>query len=156
MKIIYLHHSERDTDWQLPNIQHKLTKRGEKLAHLVAESIDGVKIEKIYTPSFKRHMHTAEILNKTLKTEIVVEPRFNEYGNGKNEKESPAEFFKRNIDAIEEILAQYRGTDKQIICISSGVNLNAFILHYYNLPYRDKLKWINHTLMAPIIFDYKD
>lgn len=154
MKIIYLHHSERDTDWSLPNIQHKLTKRGEVLAELVAQSFEGVKIEKIYTPSFKRHVHTAEILNKVLQTEIVIEPRFNELGNGVKVKETLPEFLKRNIDAIEEICKKYEGTDKNIVCISSGINLTAFMLHYYNLPYADITKLIQHTLIAPVIFEY--
>ena len=61
---------------------------------------------------------------------------------------------KRNIDAIEDIINEYNDSDN-IICVTSGVNLTAFICHYYNINYDNKTPLVQAFSTSPVIFEYK-
>ena len=150
MKIIYVHHAERDfNDINLRQLDD-ITLDGVKDADLLSSKIAKLNVTKIITSSYLRCKHTAEILNKNLSVDIIYEDRFNEFKKG----ETIEEFLKRNIDAIEDIINAYNDSDN-IICVTSGVNLTAFICHYYNINYDNKTPLVQAFSTSPVIFEYK-
>ena len=80
MKIIYVHHAERDfsnlNDINLRQLDD-ITLDGVKDADLLSSKIAKLNVTKIITSSYLRCKHTAEILNKNLSVDIIYEDRFN-------------------------------------------------------------------------------
>lgn len=151
MQLIYLHHTERDYKSSEVRAEHNITKNGIINAELIGQAMkDNIKIDAIFTSPYLRCKRTAEIINEYVKAPLIEDNRLNEW----NKPESKTEFLKRNVDAISDIVNKYKGTDSKIICVSSGVNLTAFVCHYYNIKINKNTKLINHGMSAPIIFDY--
>lgn len=123
MQILYVHHAERNRknksiDRQLQDI----TENGIKESVLLAEKLKQVNVTAIYTSPYLRCMHTAKIINEHNNAPIYEETRFNEMKNGETWKE----FQIRNMEAIDDIINKHN-KDDFIICVSSGINLSAFI-----------------------------
>lgn len=150
MKIIYCHHAERETDPKRPRSQEDhLTENGMKDAELVSELFENQKITAIYTSNFYRCKNTAQIINRTLNVPIFEEPRFNEVGS--IEGESWEKYLKRNISALNDILNKYNDEDT-IICVTSGLNLSAFVCWNMNLKPNKDFPFVEAYTCAPVTF----
>jgi len=153
MKIIYIHHAERDIDETVDWQEHDITENGVKQAEMLAEIITkDLNVKAIYTSPFKRCIKTAQIINKNINVEIIKEERFNEWNYDKSEGQN--EFLKRNIDAINDICSKYNDDD-MIICVSSGVNITAFILKSYGITPNDDVPISQAVLCSPVVFNIK-
>lgn len=151
MKIIYMHHAERiisknHQDEQLRQLED-ITELGRKEAELLSKKIKNQNITAIVTSPYIRCKHTAEIINKYHKAPIIEDERFNEMS--KDEKWE--DLLKRNIEAIDNIVNTYNDNDT-IICITSGVNLSAFICYFYDIKPSNNVPWIQAASISPINF----
>lgn len=153
MKVIYMHHAERDSKKE--NIGHPelrkledITERGEKEAKLIAEQLKGRKeIKAIYSSSYLRCMHTSEIINRYINVPIIKSERLNEIQKGEKWKD----FLNRNIDILKELDKKY-GKDDTIICMTSGVNLTAFVCYFYGIKPTNETKECQGFNMSPVNF----
>ena len=128
MKIIYMHHAQREQN-NPPTQQDDITALGQKDAEIVASLMKEANekyfsIKAIYSSPFYRCKKTAEIINKKLNLPIVYDDRLNEFGSAKGETWLGLQ--KRVRACIKDIVYQY-GENDGIICITSGVNVSAFI-----------------------------
>ena len=148
MQILYVHHAERD--YLNKNVERQMqdiTENGIIEANLLAEKLKHINIKAIYTSSYLRCTHTAEIINQYNNAPILKEDRFNEMKNGETWKE----FSLRNMSALDEITKKHN-QDDFIICISSGVNLSPFIYYFNNIePSNDSPKMQAITI-SPVLF----
>ena len=140
MKIIYMHHAERNIS-EYHNDPDKrqvedITEKGIQEAQLIAEKLKGTKVTAIYTSPYIRCLHTAEIVNSHLQAPIYKEERFNE----KKKDEEWKDLLTRNMEAIDDIVNKYN-EDDTIICVTSGVNVSAFICYFYNIPVSNEVPW---------------
>ena len=82
MKIIYVHHAERNITKQHNDKRYRqledITKNGIKDAKLLSKIFKDKKITAIYTSTYIRCTHTAKILNRYNKVPIYYDERFNE------------------------------------------------------------------------------
>ena len=148
MKIIYVHHAERDySNKDIDPQEQDITMDGITEAELLAKKIHLLGVTKIYSSEYKRCVHTANILNKNLGLEIILEKRFNE----KEKSETWEEFLNRNKAAIQDIVDSGEKTDV-VLCISSGVNLSAFVSYFYK---SDKA-FCQALAMSPVFFKTDD
>ena len=153
MKVIYMHHAERDSKKE--NIGHSelrmledITERGIKEAEIVADKLQGrTDVKAIYTSPYLRCVHTSEIVNSNIDVPIIEDERLNEIQKGENWKV----FLERNIDILSELDKQY-GKDDTIICMTSGVNLTAFICYFYNIQPTDNTIESQAFGISPINF----
>ncbi len=151
MKIIYMHHAERNigenhNDSELRQLED-ITERGIKEAELLAERLKNQNITAIVTAPYLRCRHTAEIINKYHNSPIVEDERFNEMNYGEEWKN----LLKRNIEAIDDIVKTYNDDDT-IICVTSGVNFSAFVCYFYNIEPTNDTPWSQAGDISPIIF----
>lgn len=150
MKILYVHHADRDRKNKTIDRQFQdITENGILDANLLAEKLKelNINIKAIYTSPYLRCKHTAEIINKYHNTKIIEEPRFNEM----NSSETWCEFSKRNMYALDDIINQNHNDDF-IICISSGVNLSAFVYYFNNInPTNDSAR-MQALTTSPVLF----
>ena len=133
MKIIYMHHAERDksslAEWgSLERTFDDITENGKKQAELLAERLKNEKISAVISSPYLRCMHTSEIINKYHNLKILKDDRFNEIQKG----EDYLSFLKRNMEGIDEIVKSY-SDDDVILCVTSGINISAFICYTYNI-----------------------
>ena len=148
MKIVYVHHAERDHgNKDVPRQEQDITEDGIKEAELLAKKVHLLGVTKIYSSSYKRCIHTAEILNKNLGVEIRLDERFNE----KEKSESWEDFINRNKDAIQDIIDNGNKEDV-VLCISSGVNLSAFVSYFDG----SDNAFCQALSMSPVLFKTKD
>ena len=162
MKLIYIHHAHRNKG-NPPTQEDDITKLGVKDAKIVAKFLRvlnkrGVRIKAIYSSPFKRCIKTAKIINKKLKVEIIEEKRFNEAGSVPSE--SWLDVQKRTRKALYDIVCKYKDDDA-VVCVTSGVNVIAFIFLVCNLLPSDKAPYIGIPSCSPMIFnitkeDFKD
>lgn len=150
MKILYVHHADRDRlnksiDRQLQDI----TENGIKDANLLAEKLKelNINITAIYTSTYLRCKHTSEIINKYHHAEIFEETKFNEMHSSETWKE----FSIRNMEAIDNIVKKYKDDDF-IICVSSGVNLSAFIYYFNKIEPNNDSPKIQAITTSPVLF----
>jgi len=150
MKILYVHHADRDRsnkniDRQLQDI----TEKGIIEANLLAEKLNelNINIKAIYTSPYLRCKHTAELIKKHNNTKIIEEPRFNEMHNG----ETWTEFSLRNMKAIDDII-KINNNDDFIICVSSGVNLSAFVYYFNNINPNNDSPRMQAITTSPVLF----
>ena len=151
MKIIYMHHAERnvcndnidDDSKQLEDI----TEMGEKEAELLAERLKNQNVTAIVTSPYLRCKHTANIINKYHNSPIIEEVRFNEMMKGEEWKS----LLKRNMNAIDDIVKKFNDDDT-IICITSGVNFSAFVCYFYGIKPNNKVPWSQAYDISPIVF----
>ena len=150
MKLLYVHHADRDrsnksVDRQLQDI----TENGIKEANLLAEKLKelNININAIYTSPYLRCKHTAEIVNKYHNAPIYEEPLFNEMKSSETWKE----FSLRNMQGIDDIIKKHNQNDF-IICISSGVNLSAFIYYFNKIEPTNNSPKIQALTTSPVLF----
>ena len=153
MKILYMHHAERNIELNHndPDLRQleDITLDGIKEAEMLAEKIKYRKITCIITSPYLRCTHTAEIINKNLNIEIIYDDRLNEFKRG----ESKSEFLKRNISALDDIVKKY-DNDSEVIVITSGVNLTAFICYFYKINPTNDTPFVQAGAISPIFFEY--
>lgn len=153
MKVIYMHHAERDSKKE--NIGHPelrmmedITERGIKEAELISEKLKGrTDIKAIYTSPYLRCKHTSEIINSYINIPIIEDSRFNEIQKGEEWKD----FLQRNINALKELDNKYT-KDDTIICVTSGVNLTAFVCYFYDIEPTDETKECQGFNISPVNF----
>lgn len=154
MKIIYIHHGNRNVG-NPPTQQDDLTELGYRDCEIVAELLANVKIKGkikvIYTSPYFRCKKTAELINKNLQVSILEDDRLNEFDR---RIETWVDLQNRVNDCIDDILKKY-DDDDMIICVTSGVNISAFINKAYGLPSSNNAPFIGVPNCCPIIFDYK-
>lgn len=154
MKLIYVHHAHRNKG-NPPTQEDDITNLGVKDAKIVAELLrvlnkSGVRIRAIFSSPFKRCLKTAKIINKKLKVEIIEEKRFNEAGSVIGE--SWLNVQKRIRNALYDIVCKYKDDDA-VVCVTSGVNVIAFIFLVCNLLPSDKAPYIGIPSCSPMIFN---
>ena len=148
MKLVYVHHAERDrSNVDVPRQEQDITIDGIAEAELLAKKVHLLGVTKIYSSNYKRCVHTAEILNKNLGLDIILEPRFNEKETGETWKE----FLDRNKAAIQDIIDNGVKEDV-VLCISSGVNLSAFVSYFDGTDDA----FCQALTMSPVLFKTKD
>ena len=151
MKIIYMHHAERKIEASHFNPETRqlddITDVGIKEAELLSKRLKNSNIIAVVTSPYLRCTHTADIINKYHNVPIIEDDRFNEMKNGETWKE----FLQRNMEAIDNIVNTYNDDDT-IICISSGVNISAFICYFYNIEPSGEVPWCQAVDISPINF----
>ena len=166
MQIIYVHHALRkvgNPPSQDDKIQLLGIKDAEITAELLKEMSDKSKsnFKAIYTSPYYRCAKTAEIINKHLNLPIYEDSRFNEFNNvfevlegGKSitKAETWTECQIRIREAIKDIVNKYDENDT-IICVTSGVNITAFIGLAYKIPVSDNLPFPWVPSCSPIGFE---
>lgn len=151
MKVIYMHHAERDignshNDINLRQLED-ITERGIKEAKILSEKLKGQNITAIVTSPYLRCKHTAEIINEYHNVPIIEDERFNEM----NFDEEWKGLLVRNMNAIDDIVNSYEDEDT-IICITSGVNFSAFVCYFYGIKPSNDVPWSQAVAMSPINF----
>ena len=153
MKVIYMHHAERDSKKE--NIGHPelkkledITERGIKEAKILSEYLKNrTDIKAIYTSPYIRCKHTADIINSYINIPIIEDERFNEIQKG----EEWGHFLQRNINALKELDDKYT-KDDTIICVTSGVNLTAFVCYFYDVESTNDTKACQGFSISPVNF----
>lgn len=151
MKVIYMHHAERDigpnhNDSKLRQLED-ITEVGVKTAELLSKRLKDLNIKAIVTSPYLRCKHTAEIINKYHNAPIIEDERFNE----SYKDEEWEHLLKRNMEAIDDIVKKY-SDDDTIVCMTSGINLSAFICYFYNIKPNNKVPFSQAADISPINF----
>lgn len=153
MKIFYVHHALRDIG-NPPSQTDDIKPLGVKDAKIVAEIFSEANknkqnIKAIYTSPYLRCLKTAQLINEKLNVPLITDDRLNEYTqvhklvNGeviKTHNETWEQCQRRIIELLSEIINKFNDNDI-VICVTSGVNITAFISVAYgvkpsnNLPY---------------------
>lgn len=153
MKVIYLHHANRDRS-NPPTQQDGITEVGRKDAELTAQIIGSMKqkynIVAIYTSTFYRCTETADIVNAKLDVQISLEPRFNEFKS--MGEETWKECQERTMMALKEIIYAHKD-DEAVICVTSGLNIAPFISLAYGVNPSQETPFIGVPSCSPLIFD---
>lgn len=148
MKLIYVHHADRDrSNKSIPRQEQDITENGKKEAELFAEKLKQVEITAIYTSPYLRCRHTAEIINKYNNAPIYEEEGFNEMQNGETYKE----FQERNMSSIDKIVKKH-SDDDMVICVTSGVNLSSFVFYFTGIAPSNDNTWIQGITCSPVLF----
>ena len=64
------------------------------------------------------------------------------------------EALKLNMQAIDDIVKKYE-EDDTIICVTSGVNISAFICYFYKIEPNNNIPYTQACGISPVIFNYK-
>lgn len=150
MHILYVHHADRDrTNKNIDRQLQDITENGIKESNLLAEKLKelNINITAIYTSPYLRCTHTAKIINQYHNAPIYEEPKFNEMNNSETWKE----FSIRNMQGIDNIIKKHKEEDF-IICISSGVNLSAFIYYFNKINPTNESPKIQALTTSPVLF----
>ena len=154
MKIIYIHHGHRKRG-NPPGENDDLTEIGYRDCETVSMLLDILpqkdKIKAIYCSPYKRCKITAEIINKNLGLNIILDDRLNEY-NFKTETWVEAQ--NRITDCIDDIVNKF-DEDDFVVCVTSGFNVGPFITKAYNLPIKDSNPQFGIPSCSPIVFEHK-
>ena len=166
MKIIYVHHALREKG-NPPTQEDGIQPLGIKDAKTNTEILKGMSqrtkttYRAIYTSPYYRRAKTAEIINKYMNLPIYEEPRFNEFKNvfevienGKNvtKTETWLQCQTRIREAIKDIVEKYDDNDT-VICVTSGVNITAFIGLAYKIPANENMPFPWVPSCSPIGFE---
>ncbi len=57
----------------------------------------------------------------------------------------------RNISAIDDIVKSYNDNDT-IICVTSGVNITAFVCYFYHIQPSNDIPWCQAGDISPVNF----
>lgn len=151
MKIIYMHHAERNisSDHYDNNLRQleDITERGIKEAKLLSEKLQKQNITAIVTSPYLRCKHTADIINEYHNIPIIEDERLNEMNVG----EEWQSLLTRNMDAIDDVVKTYQDDDT-IIFVTSGVNFSAFVCYFYGINPSNDVPWSQAGAISPIIF----
>lgn len=166
MKIIYVHHALREIG-NPPTQDDKIQPLGIQDAETTAELLK-IMSEKsksnfkaIYTSPYYRCAKTAEIINKYLDLPIYEESRLNEFnkvfdviegGVSTTKTETWTECQNRIRESIKDIVFKYDDTDT-VICVTSGVNITAFIGLAFKIHASDDLPFPWVPSCSPICFE---
>lgn len=164
MKIFYVHHALRDTG-NPPSQDDKLLPLGVKDAKVTANIFKKIaeknNIKAIYTSPYYRCAKTAEIINKHINVPVYEDARLNEFKKVfqvlsgekvENKTESWLECQNRIREAIKDIVFKYDEKDT-VICVTSGVNITAFISLAYKIKPSEKLPFPWVPSCSPIAFE---
>lgn len=166
MKIIYIHHALRQVG-NPPTQEDKIHPVGIKDAETTAELLKIMsdksksKFKAIYTSPYYRCAKTAEIINKYINLPIYEDDRLNEFneifdvienGNSVTKTETWKECQDRIREAIKDIVFKYDDNDT-VICVTSGVNITAFISLAYKIPVSNNLPFPWVPSCSPIGFE---
>ena len=153
MKIFYIHHANREINGK-PTQNDNITKLGEEDAKNMSKTLEKMKekfnIKAIYTSPFLRCKKTAQIINENLEVPMFEDARLNEFKS--IEQETWSDCQKRIISLIKEIVYKYDKNDT-VLCVTSGVNLTAFIAAAYNLEPSEKFPFPLVATCSPIGFE---
>ena len=153
MNVFYVHHACRDVKDELSQ-EDGITDLGEQDARTTAATFAGLKkyynCVAIYTSPLKRCRLTAEIIAKAIKVPIIEDARLDEF------KAVPGETWvdcqRRVMAALKDIVYAHRPSDA-VLCVTSGVNLSAFIAAAYGLAPSEHMPFAAVTMCSPIGFD---
>ncbi len=149
MKIVYVHHAERDHDHKsVPRQEQDITEDGVAEAELLSKKMHFLRPTVIYTSPYKRCVHTSEILNEEVGVPIIEDSRLNEYDSG---YETFQEFLERNMNCIDDIVKKY-GEDDTVLCVTSGVNLSAFVCYFTGMKPRGDSPRCQGLTISPVLF----
>ena len=153
MKIVYIHHGNRKKG--NPSTQDDdLTEIGYKDCELTSELFNNEKLKQgvkaIYTSPFFRCRKTSEIINKHIGAQIINDDRLNEFKS--MGEETWVECQARIIHCLNDILEKYNDNDT-IICVTSGVNLGAFIVKSFGLEPSENVPLLGVPSCSPIMFE---
>ena len=148
MKLIYVHHAERNINENVSKQEQDITENGIKEASLLAEQISKLNIKCIYTSPYLRCVHTSKILNKHLNVSIYEDERLNEW----NGKEEFKQFQERNMQCINEIVNKYNNSEDIVICVTSGVNLSSFVCYFANIKADNNNPKVQAINCSPVLF----
>ena len=153
MKVIYVHHGERLMG-NPPSTNDDLTKLGYEDCELVKEFLKRYKnkIKTIYSSVHFRCTKTAEIINQNLNVPVILDERLNEFGSIKNETWENLQ--KRILQFLNEVVENYENDD-YVVCVTSGVNIGAFILKAFNLEPSENTPFLQIVSCSPVCFEYK-
>lgn len=150
-----------------PSQDDKIEPLGIKDAEITAELLKYMSVKSksnfkaIYTSPYYRCAKTAEIINKHIQLPIIEDSRFNEFNNvfevienGKSvtKTESWLDCQLRIREAIKDIVSKYDDNDA-VICVTSGVNITAFISLAYKIKPSESLPFPWVPSCSPIAFD---
>ena len=107
-------------------------------------------LEAIHTSPFKRCLKTANIINEKIKVEIFNEERFNEAGSVEGETWHDVQT--RTRAALYDIVCRFDDKDT-VVCVTSGVNVVAFMSLVFNLKPREDAPFIGVSSCSPLIFN---
>lgn len=152
MKIIYIHHGNR---LKTNAIQDDLSVLGEEDCLFVSKLLNNPEVKAsakaIYSSTHFRCKKTADIINSHLNLPIIADSRLNEYKSFENETWENC--LNRIINCIEDIIEQY-SSDDIVICVTSGVNISAFICKAFNITPTNNTPFIGVPSCSPMIFEY--
>lgn len=164
MKIIYIHHALRQLG-NPPSQDDKIQPLGIKDAETTAELLkimsQKTNFKAIYTSPYYRCSKTAEIINKHINLPIYEEPRFNEFNKVYEvlqgdeivtKTETWEECQTRIREALKDIVFKYDDNDT-VICVTSGVNITAFIGLAFKIPASENLPFPWVPSCSPIGFE---
>ena len=153
MKIIYVHHGQRCFNMEKGQ-SDDLTELGVQDCETTRELIEGSpflgNIKVVYTSPFLRCKKTAEIINHNLNLKVVEDSRLDEFGSFKGENWLDCQ--SRIIDFLEDIMQKYE-KDDAVICVTSGVNLGAFMCKVFNLKPSKNTPFLGVPSCSPIVFE---
>lgn len=81
-----------------------------------------------------------------------MDSRLDEFGTVKDETYS--DMLKRTAGVIDDITNKFEDTDS-VICVSSGINVSAFICRSFNLAINENIPKIGIPSLSPLIFEIK-
>ena len=154
MKIVYCHHANRDTKGGM-NENNGLTRLGKRDARLTAKLLHAAaqkeKFTAIYTADNFRCRLTAKMINKYLNLPIIIDNRLNEqdYKNNESWLETQA----RTRAFLTDIIAG-AGNDDTVICVTSGLNVAAFIQLAFDLEITENAARIGVPACCPLVFNF--
>ena len=157
MRIIYMHHAERDIG---PNHndpilrqEEDITETGIKEAELLGQEFvqnnNKYNIKAIVSSPYKRCMHTAEIIAKYINAPIIEDARFNECAG--HDEIVNGDLWQRTMDGFQDIVYKYN-IDDDILVVTSGINLTGFICYFYNIDPKSHPDIAQGTFCSPVNF----
>ena len=149
MKIVYLHHAQRDTENGV-NQDNALTQFGVQEAELIGEMLRNVPVSSIYHGEYKRYKLTAEFINRHIKAPLVMDNRLNERCR---ERDKGDNFTIRTHSFLDDTIARHDNSDV-IFCVTSGGNLNEFLNYFHRGEPIEGFKRIQAIGVSPINFEF--
>jgi len=143
MKIIFVRHGESENNARLSDDKNSgLTKRGEKQARLLGDSLKKERISVIYTSDLLRAKETGEIISKIIG--VPVKNNFeelNEYPSG-NLRSRLKLLFNKRLKKLKKLLneiSRNRNRDKTILIVAHGITNKIIMGYFVELPLRKQL-----------------
>src|SRR5574344_1068856 len=147
MKIIYIHHAERNRDKNIPRQEQDITDDGIIEAKLIGKKLSQLKIKAIYSSSYKRCIHTSQIINENIKAPIIEKKFLDEMKNGETWEQVQI----RTSNGLADIIKD-NNEDDIIVCVTSGVNLSGFIYYFTKIKPNNNNPWIQAIMCSPVLF----